>query len=48
MELYEDDTYGYSSMTVIDEEHLGILYEGNQELYFEKIPINELLSPEIE
>lgn len=42
LELYEDRCYGYSCMTVIDENHIGILYEGNAELYFEKISINEL------
>ncbi|SIQ99097.1 sialidase-1 [Maribacter ulvicola] len=42
LELYEDSCYGYSCMTVIDENHIGILYEGNKELYFEKVNINEL------
>lgn len=43
LELYEYDGYGYSCMTVIDAEHIGILYEGTKELYFEKIAISELL-----
>jgi sialidase-1 len=43
IELYEDSTYGYSCMTIVDDEHLGILYEGNKELYFQKIPLAELL-----
>tara|TARA_R110002049_G_scaffold93815_10_gene231605 strand:+ start:1861 stop:3438 length:1578 start_codon:yes stop_codon:yes gene_type:complete len=42
LELYEDSCYGYSCMTVIDENHIGILYEGNKELYFEKVNLNEL------
>lgn len=42
LELYEDRCAGYSCMTVIDENHIGILYEGTKELYFEKINLNEL------
>lgn len=35
---------GYPSLTVIDEEHLGIVYEGSQaDLVFEKIAIKEIL-----
>lgn len=35
---------GYPSLTVIDEEHLGIVYEGSQaDLVFEKIAIREIL-----
>ena len=45
IELYENSTYGYSCLTRIDAEYLGILYEGNAELYFQKIPVNELISP---
>lgn len=45
IELYEADTYGYSCLTLIDEDYLGILYEGNKELYFQKIPLNELINP---
>lgn len=42
LEIYEDLCYGYSCMTMIDENHIGILYEGSAELYFEKINLNEL------
>lgn len=42
LELFEDNGYGYSCMTVIDENHIGILYEGSAELYYEKVNINEL------
>ena len=42
LELYEDSCFGYSSMTMVDENHIGILYEGEKELYFEKVNINEL------
>lgn len=43
LELYEEGTYGYSCLTMIDEEHVGILYEGVKEMYFEKIHLSELL-----
>jgi len=43
LELYEDNTYGYSCMTMIDDGHIGILYEGIKELYFEKIAISDLI-----
>lgn len=43
LEIYEEKCYGYSCMTLVDENHIGILYEGIAELYFEKIPIGELL-----
>ncbi|MFS4417442.1 exo-alpha-sialidase [Maribacter sp. 2307ULW6-5] len=42
LELFEDNTYGYSCMTMIDNEHIGILYEGAKELYFEKVALSEL------
>lgn len=43
LELYEDNTYGYSCMTMVDDDHIGILYEGVRELYFEKIALEEIL-----
>ncbi len=43
LELYEENTYGYSCLTMVDKNHIGILYEGNKELYFEKISLDELL-----
>lgn len=46
LELHEDNTYGYSCMTIIDDDYLGILYEGNKELFFQKIAISELLGEE--
>jgi len=46
LELYEDGCYGYSCMTVVDENHIGILYEGAADMYYEKININELLGDE--
>lgn len=44
IELYQDNTYGYSCLTMVDDDNLGILYEGNKELFFQKIPLAELLS----
>lgn len=44
VELFENESYGYSCLTMIDDGHLGILYEGIKELYFQKIPIEELLN----
>lgn len=41
--LYEDNGYGYSCLTMVDENHVGILYEGARDLYFEKVPVNEIL-----
>ena len=34
---------GYSCLTRIDEEHVGVLYEGVRELYFLRFSIDELL-----
>ena len=46
LELYEDGSYGYSCLTVVDENNIGILYEGAADMYYEKININELLGDE--
>ena len=43
VELFSPSGYGYSCMTVIDENHIGIIYEGVKELYFQKIPLADLL-----
>lgn len=37
--------YGYSCLTQIDEDHVGLLYEGSGELYFLRFPIHELIAP---
>ena len=42
--LYDDRRgFGYSSITGIDDQHIGILYEGNRDLYFIRIPVNEII-----
>lgn len=39
----ERQSYGYSSLTMVDENTIGILYEGIKELYFVKVPVNEII-----
>ena len=41
--LNTETGYGYSCMTMVDENTIGILYEGVKELYFQKIPVTDLL-----
>ena len=40
--LDEGRGFGYSSLTMVDEETVGILYEGERDLYFQKIRLEEL------
>lgn len=35
--------YGYSSLTKIDENTIGILYEGTKDLYFVRVPVSSIL-----
>lgn len=35
--------YGYSSMALVDKDHVGVLYEGVRDLYFISIPVNEII-----
>jgi len=41
VKLFGPAGYGYSCLTMVDEEHVGILYEGVKELYFQKIPVSD-------
>ena len=41
--LDERRTYGYSSLARIDENTIGILYEGVGEMYFVRIPVKEII-----
>jgi sialidase-1 len=41
--LDENRGFGYSSLAMVDEETVGILYEGVRDLYFQKIRLDELL-----
>jgi len=38
-----DTGYGYSCLTMIDDNNIGILYEGKGDLIFERIPVSDLL-----
>jgi sialidase-1 len=44
VELNEKQGYGYSCMTMVDENTIGILYEGTKELYFQKLPVKDILA----
>ena len=44
IEIYAPQGYGYSCLTMVDEEHVGILYEGTKELYFQKIPVGDFFN----
>lgn len=39
----ERNSYGYSSLTKMDDNTIGILYEGIKNLYFVRIPVGEIL-----
>lgn len=39
----ERRSFGYSVITKIDDETLGLLYEGERDLYFVRIPVNEIV-----
>lgn len=40
LEIYSPEGYGYSCMTMIDDQTIGIVYEGVKNLYFQKIPVS--------
>lgn len=41
VELYAPAGFGYSCMSMVDENTVGILYEGIKDLYFQKIPVGD-------
>lgn len=41
--LDERRTYGYSTLTRIDDNTVGIVYEGERDLYFVRIPVSEIV-----
>lgn len=43
VELNAESGYGYSCMSMVDENTIGIVYEGVRELFFQKIKIEEIL-----
>lgn len=47
VELNEEEGYGYSCLAMVDENHIGILYEGIKDLYFQKIPVKDILKEKL-
>jgi len=43
LELNETDGFGYSCMTMVNENTVGILYEGVKELYFQSVPVSDII-----
>jgi sialidase-1 len=41
--LNSEAGYGYSCMSMVDDKTIGILYEGVKDLYFQKVPVTDLL-----
>lgn len=41
--IYEPGSYGYSCLTQLNPETLGVLYEGAGDLYFQQINLNEIV-----
>ncbi len=41
--LDERRSYGYSALTKIDDHTVGILYEGERDLYFLRVPVSEIV-----
>ena len=41
IELFGPSGYGYSCLTMVDPQHVGILYEGIKELYYQEIQVND-------
>jgi sialidase-1 len=39
----ERETFGYSSISMVDQNTIGILYEGIRNIYFVQIPLNEVI-----
>ena len=35
--------FGYSSLTKVDDDTIGILYEGTKDVYFVTVPINKII-----
>ncbi len=43
LELNAESGYGYSCMSMVDENTIGIVYEGVRELFFQKVEVEEIL-----
>lgn len=46
-ELNSENGYGYSCMSMIDNQAIGIVYEGIKEIYFQKIPVSDILGKSV-
>jgi sialidase-1 len=42
--IHAPEGFGYSCLTMVDEQHVGIVYEGNRNLIFQKIPVSDIIS----
>lgn len=45
VELNAENGFGYSCMSMVDNQTIGIVYEGVKELYFQKIPVSDIFGP---
>ncbi len=43
-EVNEESGFGYSCLTMVDVDKIAILYEGEKELYFQLIPVGDIIS----
>lgn len=43
VKLNETSGFGYSCMTMVNNEVVGIVYEGVKDLFFQKVPVSELV-----
>ena len=43
LEINCDEGYGYSCLTMVDDKNIGILYEGIKDLYFQIIPLKDII-----
>ena len=46
VELYAPASFGYSCMTMVDKNTVGILYEGIKDIYFQKVPVRDFFRKE--
>ena len=43
LELNQTGGFGYSCLTMVDDNTVGILYEGVKDLFFQKIPVGDII-----
>lgn len=46
LEIYSPECFGYSCLTLIDQNTVGILYEGTREIFFQRIALDSLFEKE--